>query len=151
MFKGPGQKQLCQHSVEDIQIVSHLFSVYAPHGNGLGSLFWTVVRDNVDLQAVTKYIVGAKADALATQGLSQEEINIRDAFVASPGCVLIGADYSQVELRVLAHLSGDPHLIHILTQAGLQGDAFALIAKTWLRPSHQPGDDAAVTAKHLFV
>lgn len=106
-----------------------------------------MLRDDVGLQAVTKYTVGAKADALVTQGLSQEEINIRDAFVASPGCVLIGADYSQVELRVLAHLSGDPHLIHILTQAGLQGDAFALIAKTWLRQSHQPGDYAAVTAK----
>lgn len=78
------------------------------------------------------------------QDLRQEEINIRDAFVASPGCVLVSADYSQIELRVLAHLSGDPHLIHILTQAGVQGDAFALIAKTWLRPSHQSGMGSAV-------
>ncbi|MBO6061881.1 MAG: DNA polymerase I, partial [Clostridia bacterium] len=35
---------------------------------------------------------------------------IRRAFVASPGCVLVGADYSQIELRVLAHLSGDDTL-----------------------------------------
>ena len=36
---------------------------------------------------------------------------IRRAFVAAPGCVLVGADYTQIELRVMAHLSGDPQLV----------------------------------------
>jgi DNA polymerase-1 len=36
---------------------------------------------------------------------------IRRAFVAPAGAVLVGADYSQIELRVMAHLSQDPALI----------------------------------------
>ncbi|HOA23135.1 MAG TPA: DNA polymerase I [Aggregatilineales bacterium] len=35
---------------------------------------------------------------------------VREAFIAPPGHVLLGADYSQVELRVLAHVSGDEAL-----------------------------------------
>jgi len=37
---------------------------------------------------------------------------IREAFIAAPGKVLLAADYSQVELRIMAHLSGDEALLH---------------------------------------
>ena len=55
---------------------------------------------------------------------------IRSGFVAEPGCVFIGADYSQVELRLLAHLSGDAELtrrfregedIHVATACAVFG------------------------------
>jgi DNA polymerase-1 len=41
---------------------------------------------------------------------------IRQAFVPEKGCVFLGADYSQIELRVLAHMSGDPALIETFAE-----------------------------------
>jgi DNA polymerase I len=43
---------------------------------------------------------------------------IRAAFIADPGCVLLSADYSQIELRLLAHFSEDP----LLVEAFRRGD-----------------------------
>ena len=42
---------------------------------------------------------------------------IRKAFVPKNGCVFVDADYSQIELRILAHLSGDEQLIRAYREA----------------------------------
>ncbi|MBA2252635.1 MAG: DNA polymerase I [Nitrospirales bacterium] len=43
-------------------------------------------------------------------------LRIREAFIAAPGHVLIAADYSQIEPRILAHLSGDERLLRVFEQ-----------------------------------
>ncbi len=63
---------------------------------------------------------------------------IRSAFVAEPGAKLVSADYSQVELRILAHVSGEPKLresfeqgedIHTTTAAEVLGKDPATLTK----------------------
>ena len=63
---------------------------------------------------------------------TEEGRRIREAFCAPAGHVLLAADYNQIELRVIAHLSGDPGLtaafaegrdIHTATAAGVFGVA----------------------------
>jgi DNA polymerase-1 len=72
----------------------------------------------------------------ATGRLSSSNPNIqqvgrgrmRDAFVPQPGRVFLSADYSQIELRVLAHLCEDEKLIELLRKAAdAGGDVFVAI------------------------
>ena len=56
-------------------------------------------------------------------------VSMRSAFVPFPGAVFLAADYSQLELRVLAHLSGDKMLREFLNG---DGDVFKMIAGQWL-------------------
>ena len=41
---------------------------------------------------------------------------VREAFIPSPGCVLVGCDFSQIELRMLAHCAVEANLAHIFLQ-----------------------------------
>lgn len=49
---------------------------------------------------------------------TEEGRRIRQAFVAPPGWVVLAADYSQIELRIMAHLSGDEGLLKAFHEGG---------------------------------
>ena len=61
------------------------------------------------------YVTGMQP--LINRGRIHTEFNVKSAFVASEGRVLVSADYSQIELRMLAHLSGDEKLIEAYNNA----------------------------------
>ncbi len=48
----------------------------------------------------------------------EEGKEIRRAFVAAPGCCFFSADYSQIELRIMAHMSNDTHMIEAFCSGG---------------------------------
>ena len=71
---------------------------------------------------------------------------IREAFISSPGYKLLSADYSQIELRMVAHLSGDSGLqqafannedIHTRTAAEIFGVAFNEVDKSMRRKAKE--------------
>jgi DNA polymerase-1 len=73
---------------------------------------------------------------------TEEGIRIREAFIPAEGCLLVSADYSQVELRILAHFSGDESLI----KAFQEGED--IHRRTWAevtgkRPSEVTADERA--------
>jgi DNA polymerase-1 len=49
---------------------------------------------------------------------TEEGVRIREAFIPAEGRLLVSADYSQVELRILAHYSGDPDLLEAFAGGG---------------------------------
>ncbi len=56
-------------------------------------------------------------------------VSVRDSFVAAKGCYFLSFDYSQLEIRLMAHFSHDARLTDILKKGG---DIFKAMASHWL-------------------
>ena len=84
-----------------------------------------LAMEEPNLQTVPR----ARDFVLATR--ATETLAIRRAFRAPPGRVLVSADYRQLELRVLAHLSNDPGLVAAFN-ARPDEDPFRVLAARWL-------------------
>ena len=86
-----------------------------------------VVLENPDLQHTPKDF--DLPDYVSSYNAT---LSMRSTFKAIPGNVLISADYSQLELRILTHLCRDPTLMEIFSSPG---DIFKLIASSFYKVS----------------
>ena len=68
-------------------------------------------------------------DSISKESIATHTVCMRDAFQPFPGGVFLAADYSQLELRILAHMSNDTKLKQILNG---KDDVFKRIAGEWL-------------------
>ncbi|XP_076737837.1 DNA polymerase nu isoform X6 [Maylandia zebra] len=74
------------------------------------------------LQITKKQYIQGKEDEVVT-------VHPRAMFIPQEGCTFLAADFCQVELRLLAHLSSDPELLRIFTNP--QADVFTMLASQW--------------------
>ena len=70
---------------------------------------------------------------------------IREAVVPDPGCLFLSADYSQIELRLMAHFSGDEHMIQAFCEG--QDIHAATAAKIFGVPIEEVSKDQRRRAK----
>ncbi|XP_039699075.1 DNA polymerase theta isoform X2 [Pteropus medius] len=89
----------------------------------------------------------AQMEERASDGGMPFSVSMRHAFVPFSGGLILAADYSQLELRILAHLSYDQRLIQVLNTGA---DVFRSIAAEWkmIEPK-SVGDDLRQQAKQI--
>ena len=101
-----------------------------------------VFLENPDLQHTPKDF-----DLPQSVSTDRDTLSMRSTFKASPGYVLLSADYSQLELRILTHLCCDPTLMEIFSSPG---DIFKLIASSFYKiPASNVTDIQRNNAKQI--
>nr|XP_004225500.1 uncharacterized protein LOC101242017 isoform X1 [Ciona intestinalis] len=83
-----------------------------------------MIMSEPNIQSIPKQFSITKGSK--SEADSEQSFCLRNIFVAGNGKLLISADYSQIELRILAHLSGDETLIAAFNSSGV--DIFKSIA-----------------------
>ena len=116
-----------------------VFRTDAPISPPVEEVRWIEASLSPDWAAQRLQGCGATASADAVYEALRTEVSVREGFQASAGFVLVAADYSQVELRLLAHFAADSDLISAFEQ-GI--DVFRAIAERWLRTPQTSITDA---------
>lgn len=110
------EKLLGKHDIIDLIIeYRHLAKLKSTYSDA----FLPLLDENNRIRSTLKQTVTATGRISSAEPNLQNipvrtEIGreIRKMFVAKEGCVLVGADYSQIELRVLSHMAGDETMIN---------------------------------------
>ncbi len=105
------------HSLLEIREIKKLTSTYI-------DVFPTLIKESTgrlhtdfsQIIAVTGRLSSSNPNLQNIPIRTERGKKIRDAFIAPPGKILLGIDYSQVELRILAEISGDKELCRAFSE-----------------------------------
>ena len=101
--------------------------------------------DRGEMDQLSRLVTGKTLDGSQPQQIiPKTKICPRDGFTCSNGYILLSADYSQIELRLMAHFSSDENLLKAFHDKN--ADIFKAIASNWHQKSH-----SAVTAEERNV
>ncbi|KAM5194625.1 DNA polymerase nu [Mantella aurantiaca] len=103
----------------------------SPTWNQTGTVSGRLSAKHPNIQGVSKLAVQfEKKQKVPGEDREIITINPRSVFVSSKGHVFLAADFSQIELRLLAHFSSDPELLKLFIEAE-ETDIFTNIASHW--------------------
>ena len=132
----------CIRPIKKSRVWHELFGVNRVHPKcSFHSVTGRVILENPDLQHTPKDF--ELPDLLS----DRVRVSMRSLFTARPNCVFISADFSQLELRMLAQFSKDPTLLEIFSS---KGDIFKLIASSFHGiPASEISDQLRHAAKQI--
>ncbi|XP_036902831.1 DNA polymerase nu [Sturnira hondurensis] len=105
--------------------------------NQMGTVTGRLSSKHPNIQGISKHPI-QMTKPQDYRGAEEDTLTIapRTMFVAAEGHSFLAADFSQIELRILAHLSGDPELLKLF-QEPERDDVFSTLTSQW---KHIPAD-----------
>nr|XP_044986207.1 DNA polymerase nu [Jaculus jaculus] len=99
--------------------------------NQTGTVTGRLSAKHPNIQGISKHPIQISKPQ-TFKGKEEETVTIspRALFVSSKGHTFLAADFSQIELRILAHLSGDPELLKLFQESD-RVDVFSTLTSQW--------------------
>nr|XP_035923177.1 DNA polymerase nu [Halichoerus grypus] len=120
--------------------------------NQTGTVTGRLSAKHPNIQGISKHPIQITKpqNVKGTEG-AMLTISPRSMFVASEGHTFLAADFSQIELRILAHLSGDPELLKLFRESE-RDDVFSTLTSQWkdIAPERVTHADREQTKKVVY-
>ncbi|XP_052497754.1 DNA polymerase nu [Budorcas taxicolor] len=120
--------------------------------NQTGTVSGRLSAKHPNIQGISKHPIQITKPQNFKGDEDELSISPRMAFVSSEGHTFLAADFSQIELRILAHLSGDPELLKLF-QESERDDVFSTLTSQWkdISPERVTHADREQTKKVVYA